>query len=126
MTEFQHPAEQGLTAEEFLEPQKTFPMFQYSVFLDDAKREQIVVRARDFSEFQAGKRNIDIVLNGVTTQNGATNNNGQSNGHSNGLSNGQSVCEHSETKVFTVKKAGPNQGREFKSCTQCREFLGFV
>ena len=143
MTDYQHPAEQGSTAEDFLGPQHSYPMYQYSVFLNGGRDEQLVVRASTFSELLAGKRNINKVLDKVNGQNktyeanGANNGNAFSNGQngtsgSNGASNGnahhngQSVCQHHETKVFTVKKEGANQGRNFKSCTQCRKFLGFV
>jgi hypothetical protein len=143
MTDYQHPAEQGSTAEDFLGPQHSYPMYQYSVFLNGGRDEQLVVRASTFDELLAGKRNINRVLDKVNGQNknyeanGASNGNTFSNGQngtsgSNGAnngnahSNGQSVCQHHETKVFTVKKEGANQGRNFKSCKQCREFLGFV
>ena len=125
MTDFQHPAEQGSTAEDFLGPRNSsFPMYQYSVFLNGGRDEQLVVRAATFSELLAGKRNVNKVLDKVNGQNEASETNGASNG--NAYSNGQSVCEHHETKIFTVKKEGANQGREFKSCTKCRAFLGFV
>ena len=140
MTDYQHPAEQGSTAEDFLGPQHSYPMYQYSVFLNGGRDEQLVVRASTFDELLAGKRNINRVLDKVNSQNqnhktnGASNGNTYTNGQNgtsganngNAHSNGQSVCQHHETKVFTVKKEGANQGRNFKSCTQCREFLGFV
>ena len=84
----------------------------------------MVVRAATFSDLLAGKRNISKILDKVNGQNGVHETNGASNG--NGQLNGQSVCQHHETKIFTVKKDGPNQGRQFKSCTQCKAFLGFV
>jgi hypothetical protein len=140
MTDYQHPAEQGSTGEDFLEPRPTYPLYQYSVFLNGGRDEQLVVRASTFDELLAGKRNINRVLDKVNSQNqnhktnGASNGNTYTNGQNgtsganngNAHSNGQSVCQHHETKVFTVKKEGANQGRNFKSCTQCREFLGFV
>ena len=146
MTEFQHPADQGSTAEDFLAPHNPYPMYQYSVFLNGGRDEQLVVRAATFAELLAGKRNINKVLDKVDAQNGATNgygqtvnnNNGQTVNNGNGQTvnnnngqtvnngNGRTVCQHHETKIFTVRKEGINQGREFKSCTQCREFLGFV
>ena len=101
-------------------------MYQYSVFLNGGREEQLVVRASTFSELLDGKRNINKVLDKANGngQNEAYETNGASNG--NAHSNGQSLCQHHETKVFTVKKDGANKGREFKSCNQCRAFLGFV
>lgn len=119
MTDFQHPAEQGSTGEDFLGPRNLpFPMYQYSVFLNGGRDEQLVVRASTFSELLDGKRNINKVLEKVDTQNGTE----KYNGHS----NGQVVCDLHEAEIFTVKKDGPNRGKQFKSCTKCRKFLGFV
>ena len=35
-------------------------------------------------------------------------------------------CPHTEFWVNTVKKEGPNKGKEFKSCKKCKKFLGFI
>jgi hypothetical protein len=136
MTDHQHPAEQGSTAEDFLGPQHSYPMYQYSVFLNGERDEQLVVRASTFDELLAGKRNINRVLDKVNGQNETHKTNGVGNGNTytngqNGAggvrnSNGRYSCEHHNTKLLTVRKEGPNQGRRFETCTDCREFLGFV
>lgn len=122
MTEFQHPAEQGSTAEDFLGGKNTFPMYQYSIFLDGNREEQLVVRASTFEELLAGKRNIQLALKGEPVQPEVSAPVASYNEHS----NGEVVCDVHEAKIFTVKKDGPNTGRHFKSCTKCRKFLGFV
>lgn len=38
----------------------------------------------------------------------------------------QDTCEHPKMKFATVKKEGPNQGRDFRTCAVCNKFLGFV
>jgi hypothetical protein len=136
MTDYQHPAEQGSTAEDFLGSKHSYPMYQYSVFLDGGREEQLVVRASTFEELLEGKRNINKVLDKVNGQNdthktnGASNGNAYSNGQNgtNGVrnSNGRHSCEHHNTETLTVKKEGPNQGRRFEACNDCRAFLGFV
>jgi hypothetical protein len=122
MTQYQHPAEKGSIAEDFLGSHNPYPLYQYSVFLNGGRDEQLVVRAATFSELLAGKHNINKVLDKVSTHNGVEHNNGQINGKS----NGQVECGHHDTRIFTVKKDGPNKGREFKSCTHCKAFLGFA
>lgn len=128
MTDFQHPAEQGSTAEDFLRPNNAFPMYQYSIFLDANRDEQLVVRASTFEELLAGKRNIQLALKGESPQYETNHSNSQNNGHSyeNGHASGGVVCDLHEAQIFTVKKDGPNHGRQFKSCTKCSKFLGFV
>lgn len=129
MTDFQHPAEQGSTAEDFLRPNTAFPMYQYSIFLDANREEQLVVRASTFEELLAGKRNIQLALKGESTHyetNQSNAHSDQNGGHSNGYSNGAVKCDIHEAEIFTVKKDGPNHGRQFKSCVKCRKFLGFV
>lgn len=34
-------------------------------------------------------------------------------------------CEHTFFWINEVKKDGPNKGKKFKSCKECREFLGW-
>lgn len=34
-------------------------------------------------------------------------------------------CKHTDFWVNTVKKEGPNKGKEFKSCKSCKKFLGW-
>ncbi len=133
MTDFQHPAEQGSTAEDFLRPNSAFPMYQYSIFLDGNRDEQLVVRASTFDELLAGRRNIQLAMKGESAQyetnysnNRSTYSDGHSNDHTNGHANGEVVCDIHEAQIYTVKKGGPNHGRQFKSCTNCRKFLGFV
>lgn len=36
------------------------------------------------------------------------------------------TCDHPDFWVNTVKKEGPNKGKEFKSCKKCKSFLGFM
>jgi len=126
MDEFRHPAEQGSTGEDFLRPKQAFPMYQYSVFVNGNRDEQLVVRASSFQELLAGKRNIQLALMGESTQNQTDHSNSYSNGHGNGYSNGKVECDLHEAEIFTVKKDGPNKGRQFKSCVKCKKFLGFV
>jgi len=38
----------------------------------------------------------------------------------------QEGCAHQSYKVAVVKKDGPNQGKQFKSCNNCKKFLGFI
>jgi hypothetical protein len=122
MEEYRHPAEQGSTAEDFLANKSSFPMYQYSIFLDGNRDEQLVVRASTFEQLLAGKRNIQLAMKGESTQNEARNPVAQSNGYA----NVEVVCDLHEAQILAVKKDGPNQGRQFKSCTKCRKFLGFV
>ncbi len=114
MTEFQHPAEQGSEMGDFLNPNTLYPTYQYSVFLNGGREEQLVVRASTFGELLAGKRNINKVLEKVN------------NHHRTPDVGSQEVCDHPKTKLLTVKKVGPNTGRNFKSCQVCGAFLGFV
>ncbi len=122
MADFQHPAEQGSTADDFITKNSSFPMYQYSVFLNGNRDEQIVVRASTFSELLAGKRNVTAVLTATSDHDEAEEQGSYSNGHT----NGKYVCDVHEAQIFTVKKDGPNKGRTFKSCTKCKAFLGFV
>ena len=126
MTDFQHPAEQGSTAEDFLKPNTSFPMYQYSIFLDGNRDEQLVVRASTFEELLAGKRNIQLALKGESNNYETNQSSNYGSNNENGYSNGQVKCDIHEAEIFTVKKDGPNKGRQFKSCTKCRKFLGFV
>ena len=129
ITNFQHPAEQGSTAEDFIKPNTAFPKYQYSIFVDGNRDEQLVVRASTFEELLAGKRNIQLAKKGESPQHETNHSNNRSthgNGHSNGYSNGHVKCDVHEAQIFTVKKDGPNKGRQFKSCVKCRKFLGFV
>lgn len=122
MADFQHPAEQGSTAEDFIGNRSSFPMYQYSVFLNGNRDEQIVVRASTFSELLAGKRNVTAVLTATSDHDEAE----EPGSYANGQTNGKYVCEVHEAQIFTVKKDGPNKGKHFKSCTKCKAFLGFV
>ena len=119
MTDFQHPREQGATAEDFLNGQpngkSAYPMYQYSVFLDKRRDEQLVLRAHTYEELMAGKRNINKILEHVRDNQDDT---------ANGIS--QEVCGHPEFRVQVVKKDSPNKGKQFKVCTQCDKFLGFI
>ena len=118
MADFQHPAEQGSTAEDFITKNGSFPMYQYSVFLNGNRDEQIVVRASTFSELLAGKRNVTAVLTATSDHDEAE--------HESSHTNSKYVCAVHEAQIFTVKKDGPNKGRTFKSCTKCKAFFGFV
>ncbi len=122
MADYQHPAEQGSTAEDFISKNSSFPMYQYSVFLNGNRDEQIVVRASTFSELLAGKRNVTAVLTATSDHDEAEETGRYRNGHT----NGKYVCDVHEAQIFTVKKDGPNKGKMFKSCTNCKAFLGFV
>ena len=122
MADYQHPAEQGSTAEDFISKNSSFPMYQYSVFLKGNRDEQIVVRASTFSELLAGKRNVTAVLTATSDHDEAEEVGNYSNGHT----NGKYVCDVHKAQIFTVKKDGPNKGRTFKSCMNCKAFLGFV
>lgn len=130
--EFRHPAEQGSTAEDFIGPKQPYPFYQYSRFLNGGRDEQVVVRASTLRQMLEGKRNLELCVDLDTTQqkpihsNGTGNRVGHFNGNGNGHANGQIECDHHEAQIFTVKKEGPNKGRQFKSCTKCRKFLGFV
>ena len=114
MTEFQHPAEQGSTAKDFLNGHSSFPMYQYSVFLNDGRDEQLVVRAATFAELLEGKRNLNKILNKVNNNDSVQE------------TENQEVCSHTNYKTLVVKKDSPNKGRQFKSCIDCGKFLGFV
>ena len=122
MADYQHPAEQGSTAEDFIGNHTSFPMYQYSVFLNGNRDEQLVVRASTFAELLAGKRNVTAVLTATSDHDEDE----HESSHSNGQTNGNYVCDIHEAQIFTVKKDGPNKGRQFKSCTKCKAFLGFV
>jgi hypothetical protein len=119
MTDFQHPREQGSTAEDFIGSQpngeSAYPMYQYSVFLDKGRNEQLVLRAHTYEELMAGRQNISQVLPKVDDNH---------NGTQNGIS--QEPCDHLEFRLQVVKKDSPNRGRQFRVCTQCDKFLGFV
>ncbi len=41
---------------------KDYPKYQYSVFLDSAKNEQVVTRSETWEEFKEAKKNIDKIL----------------------------------------------------------------
>lgn len=136
MDEYRPREEYGSTAEDFIGLNKSYPMYQYSIFLNGSRDEQIVVRATSFDELLAAKRIVsDELLRQISKTENVTNDNqgnGYSNGYANGVShyngngNGQVECDIHEAEIFTVKKDGPNKGRQFKSCTKCRKFLGFV
>ena len=119
MTDFQHPREQGATAEDFLNGQSNgksaYPMYQYSVFLDKGRNEQLVLRAHTYEELMAGRQNISQVLQKV---------NDNHNGTQNEIS--QESCDHPEFRLQVVKKDSPNKGKQFKVCAKCDKFLGFV
>ena len=114
MTDYQHPAEQGSTAEDFLSKSMPYPMYQYSVFLNDGRDEQLVVRAESFAQLLAGKRNLNRILQKVTPNLSLPEN------------GNQEACSHADFKTLVVKKEGPNTGRQFKTCKTCSKFLGFV
>jgi hypothetical protein len=58
MTDFQHPAEQGAEVGDFHNGKTSYPTYQYSVFLNGSRDEQLVVRAATFAELLAGKNNV--------------------------------------------------------------------
>lgn len=118
MTDFQHPAEQGAEGGDFLNGKASYPMYQYSVFLNGSRDEQMVVRAATFAEILAGKNNVQQALAQV----------GQpvTNHHDGQTAESQAVCSHPATRTQVVKKEGPNKGRTFAVCQECDKFLGFV
>ena len=118
MTDFQHPAEQGAEAGDFLNGKASYPMYQYSVFLNGNREEQLVVRAATFTELLAGKNNVQKVLQQVVQP--VTNHDEVQEAKS------QAVCSHPATRTQVVKKEGPNKGRTFAVCQECDKFLGFV
>ena len=118
MTDFQHPAEQGAEGGDFLSGKAAYPMYQYSVFLNGSRDEQLVVRAATFAELLAGKNNVQKAL----VQEGHP----VSNHHDGQRAESQEGCSHPATRTQVVKKEGPNKGRTFTVCQECDKFLGFV
>jgi hypothetical protein len=118
MTDFQHPAEQGIEAGDFLNGKSHYPMYQYSVFLNGGREEQLVVRAASFTELLAGKNNVQKALQPVVPP--------VTNHHEGGEAESQAVCGHPASRTQVVKKEGPNKGRTFAVCQECDKFLGFV
>ena len=51
-----------------------YPKFQYSVFRDGSRDEQLVVRADDFEEFKNLKKQLDLILTNGSSQNGEAHN----------------------------------------------------
>lgn len=41
-------------------------------------------------------------------------------------SDSQEPCKHQRTKKMLVRKDGPNSGREFLSCLDCKKFVSWV
>jgi hypothetical protein len=119
MTDFQHPAEQGATAEDFIgsrpNGKSAYPMYQYSVFLDKGRDEQLVLRAHTYAELMAGKRHISQLLQQVRENQDDT-----------ASDVSQEACDHPQFRVQVVKKESPNKGKQFKVCSQCDKFLGFL
>lgn len=114
MTDFQHPAEQGVEGGDFLNGKAAYPMYQYSVFLNGGRDEQLVVRAASFQDLLAGKNNVQKMLVQVNKQ------------PTSPAAKNQGVCAHTATRTQVVKKEGPNKGRTFVVCRDCDQFLGFV
>lgn len=44
---------------------ESYPKYQYSVFTNDPKNGQLVIRADDFDELLTAKRDIDKILNKI-------------------------------------------------------------
>ena len=114
MTEYQHPAEQGSNGGDFIPKNPPYPMYQYSVFLNDGSDEQLVVRAETFELLLAGKQNLSKMLQQVN------------NNHSAPENQNQEACDHPDYKTLVVKKDSPNKGRQCRACTKCGVFLGFI
>ncbi|MCA9875482.1 MAG: hypothetical protein KC441_17550 [Anaerolineales bacterium] len=118
MTDFQHPAEQSAEGGDFFSGKATYPMYQYSVFLNGSRDEQLVVRAATFAELLAGKNNVQKVLAQASQP--------VDNHHDEQRAESQEGCRHPSTRTQVVKKVGPNIGRLFTVCQTCDQFLGFV
>lgn len=114
MTDFQHPAEQGAEGSDFLNGKASYPTYQYSVFLNGGRDEQLVVRAATFQDLLAGKNNVQKMLVSVNRQPTPP------------TAKNQAACAHTATRTQVVKKEGPNKGRTFAVCQDCDQFLGFV
>lgn len=52
-----------------MEEIKGFPKFQYSIFLDDKRDEQIVIRTETWEEFLEAKAEVNKILEKRATQN---------------------------------------------------------